>query len=174
MNQRDPAAGPHYGRYVGVLGLLALLLITINTALTKPNGATGIPPGQGLAPFAVPLALGRLPGEANVATYADQGSAGRVPACWVRGAQILNVCQLYEPGPVELALFVNAGSCRVVLSDLQALAPSFPGVRFAAVAIKGDRGALRRLVRTRGLSCLVGIDDDGALAVRYKWPAVRR
>lgn len=67
-----------------------------------------------------------------------------------------------------LALVVNAGSRQVVLSDLQALAPSFPGVRFAAVAIKGDRGALRRLVRTRGLSFPVGIDDDGARAVLYK------
>jgi|NGEPerStandDraft_6_1074524.scaffolds.fasta_scaffold03444_3 hypothetical protein len=47
MNQREPAAGPHYGRHVCVLGLLALPLITINTALTKPNGATGIPPGRG-------------------------------------------------------------------------------------------------------------------------------
>lgn len=41
MNQRDPAARPHYGRNVGVLGLLALPLITINTALRTPNGATG-------------------------------------------------------------------------------------------------------------------------------------
>ena len=39
-----------------------------------------------------------------------------------------------------LALFVDAGSCPRILSDMQALAPSFPDVRFAGVAIKGDRG----------------------------------
>jgi len=159
---------PRYGRYVGVLGALILVLITINTALTKPNGASGIQPGQRLAPFAVPLVLGNLPGDADIATHADQGAAGRVRACAERGAQILNVCQLYEQGPVVLALFVNAGSCPAILSDMQALVPSFPGVRFAGVSIKGDRGRLRRLVRTRGLTLPVGIDSDGALAALYK------
>lgn len=157
-----------YGRYVGLLGLVILALITLNTALTKPNGATGIPPGQPLAPFAVPLALGTLNGDANVATHADQGAAGAVPACTVRGPQVLNICQLYERGPVVLALFVNGGSCPGILSDMQTLAPSFPGVGFAAVEIKGERSQLRRLVRARGLTLPVGIDSDGALAALYK------
>ncbi len=164
----EPPARTHYGRYVGMLGLLALVLITLNTALTKPNGATGIPPGQSLAPFAVPLASGSLVGDANVATTANQGSAGKLPACQVRGPQVLNVCQLYEQGPVVLALFVNAGSCADVLGDLQTLAGKFPGVRFAAVAIKGERASLRRLVRTKRLTLPVGIDSDGALAALYK------
>lgn len=168
MNPSERVTGPRYGRYAGILGLLILVLITINTALTKPNGAGGIEPGRRLPPFAVPLALGSLNGDANIATRADQGAAGRVPACTVRGPQILNVCQLYEQGPVVLALFVDAGSCAAIVSDLQALAPSFPGVQFAAVAIKDSRGSLRRLVRARGLSLPVGIDSDGALAGLYK------
>lgn len=163
-----PQARTHYGRYVGVLGLIALLLITINTALTKPNGSTGIPPGQSLAPFAVPLASSSLVGDADVATHPYQGSAGNVPACQERGAQILNVCQLYEGAPVVLALFVNAGSCPAVLGDLQTLARAFPKVRFAAVAIKGERVSVRRLMRSKGLTLPVGIDSDGALAALYK------
>jgi hypothetical protein len=160
----------HYGRYVGLLGVLAVVLITINTALTKPNGATGIPPGEKLAPFAVPLATGSLPGDANVATKANEGSAGKAPACQVRGTQILNICELYEQGPVVLALFVNAGSCPAVLGSLQTLSGSFPEVRFAAVAIRGEgeRASLRRLVRSKGLTIPVGIDEDGALAALYK------
>ena len=51
---------------------------------------------------------------------------------------------------------------------MQALVRSFPGVRFAAVAIKGERAQLRRLVRARGLTLPVGIDRDGALASLYK------
>jgi hypothetical protein len=168
LEDRHTAASPRYGRYVGLLGILILVLITINTLLTKPNGATGIEPGHSLAPFAVPLALGALTGSADVATAADQGTAGRVPACKERGPQILNVCQLYEQGPVVLALFVNAGSCPAILGDMQALAPSFAGVRFAAVAIKSDRAALRRLVRSRGLSLPVGVDSDGRLLGLYK------
>jgi hypothetical protein len=54
------------------------------------------------------------------------------------------------------------------VSDLQAVSPSFPGVQFAAVAIKGERAAVRRLVHTRGLSLPVGVDRDGSLAGLYK------
>jgi hypothetical protein len=161
-------AGRGYGRYVGILGVLIVVLITINTALTKPNGATGIQPGHPFAPFAVPLAQGDVNGDADVATHADEGAAGKRPACAERGAGILNICELYEQGPVVLALFVDGGSCPKILSDLQALAPSFPGVRFAGVAIKGDRAQVRKLVRTRKLSFPVGFDSDGALAALYK------
>jgi len=159
---------PRYGGYVGLLALLILGLITINTIVTKPNGVKGLAPGEQLPPFAVPLALGTLEGDADTATHADEGAAGRVPACQERGPQILNVCQLYEGAPLVLAIFVNGGSCADVLDDVQALAPSFPGVRFAAVALKGDRDKLRKRVRGHRLSFPVGIDNDGALAALYK------
>jgi hypothetical protein len=163
-----PVRRPRYGGYVGLLALLILALITINTVLTKPNGASGLAPGSILAPFAAPLATGNLKGDANVATRANEGTAGRVPACSVRGPQILNVCELYEQGPVVLALFVDAGSCAKILSAMQALVPAFPGVRFAAVAIKGSRDQLRKLIRSRGLTMPVGVDPDGVLAALYK------
>jgi hypothetical protein len=168
MSTPEPAAPPRYGRYVGLLALVILALITVNTIVTKPNGDKGIEPGHPLPPFAVPLALGDVVGDADIASSANQGAAGRVPACQERGRQILNVCQLYERGPVVLALFIDSGSCAAVVSDLQALVPSFPGVQFAAVAIKAERAGLRRLVRARGLSLPVGIDRDGALAGLYK------
>jgi hypothetical protein len=159
---------PRYGGYVGLLALLILALITINTIVTKPNGVKGLAPGEPVPPFAVPLALGNLSGDADTATHANEGAAGRVPACRERGPQILNICQLYEGAPVVLALFVDGGSCADVLDDMQALAPSFPGARFAAVALKGDRAKLRKLIRTHGLTLPIGIDRDGALAALYK------
>jgi len=173
MSPREPAAGPQraaprYGGYVGLLALVILALITINTIVTKPNGAKGLAPGERMPPFAVPLALGDMVGDADTARNADEGAAGRVPACRERGPQILNICQLYEHRPVLLALFVDGGSCPAVLSDMQALAGSFPDVRFAAVAIKGGRSSVRRLIRRRGLTFPVGLDSDGALAALYK------
>jgi hypothetical protein len=172
-SEYDPSGrsqfGQRYGSYAAVLGLLILILVAINTALTKPTGVAGVEPGRALPPFAVPLALGDVSGDANVATRADDGAAGKRPACSVRGAGILNVCELYERGPVVLVLFVDEGSCPGILTDLQALAPSFPGVQFAAVAIKGDRGSLRKLMRLRGLASVsVGIDNDGVLASLYR------
>ena len=163
-----PRGAPRYGRYVIVLAVVILLAITVNTLTTKPNGAKGVEVGHRLPPFAVPLALSNLSGDADVATRADQGSAGRVPACAERGAQILNVCQLYERAPLVLALFVDSGSCPAILGDLERLASSFPGVHFAGVAIKPDRGALRRLVRSRRLSFPIGVDHDGVLVGLYK------
>jgi peroxiredoxin len=157
-----------YGRYTGLLGLVVLLALILHSILVSPVDPTGVPPGQRLAPFAVPLALGSLSGDADIAVHADEGSNGRVPACAERGAQILNVCQLYEQGPVVLALFVDSGSCTKVLDQMQSLAPVFPGVRFAAVAIRGERGQLRELVHARGLTLPLGVDSDGAVAALYK------
>jgi hypothetical protein len=145
-----------------------LVLITVNTIVTKPNGAKGIAAGTAVPPFAVPLVTGSLVGNADVATRPDQGAEGKVPACEERGAQILNICELYERSPVVLALFIYGGSCEAILGDMQALSPAFPGVRFAAVAIKGDRASLRSLVRKRGLSFPVGLDEEGILARFYK------
>jgi hypothetical protein len=157
-----------YARYAGLIGLLLAVLVVVNTLLVRSDGAAGIAPGKMLAPFAVPLALSSLQGDANVATHAHEGSAGNVPACSVRGAQVLNLCQLYEHGPVVLALFVNGSGCTKILGEMQALLKSFPRVSFAAVAIEGQRSQLRRLVRARHLTLPVGIDEDGAVATIYK------
>jgi hypothetical protein len=164
----DPFKTPHYGRYVGLLALVIIALITLNTAFTKPNGGSGVVPGQPVPPFAAPLATGTLPGDADVATHADQGSAGRHPACTLRGAEILNICELYGEGPVVLALFVDGSACTGVLDDLEALAPSFAEIRFAAVAIKGGREGVRKLIRRHRLTFPVGLDRDGVLAALYK------
>jgi hypothetical protein len=163
-----PRAAPHYGRYAGLLALVVLVLITFITILTKPNGAKGVEPGHQVPPFAVPLVLGNLSGDADIATHAREGARGKVPACQERGTQILNICELYERGPVVLTLFLDAGGCAAILGDLQSLAPSFPGVQFAAVALKGDRGQLRRLVSSGGLAFPVGLDRDGSLLTLYR------
>jgi hypothetical protein len=163
-----PPPSPRYGRWVGALALLIFALITLNTILTKPNGAQGVPPRVRMPPFAVPLATSDLSGDADIAIHADEGEAGKHPACTERGTRILNICELYEHGPVVLALFVNEGACPGILSEMQTLVPEFPGVRFAAVSIKGDRGRLRALVRARGLSFPLGIDNEGTLVGLYK------
>jgi hypothetical protein len=157
-----------YGRYVGLFALLILVLITINTIVTKPNGVSGVAPGAKLPPFAAPLALGGLAGDVNVATAANQGRAGKVPACTVRGARVLNICELYERGPVVLALFINGGSCTDVLGSMQPLVHSYPGVRFAAVALGGSTAGVRSLIRSKRLTFPVGVDRDGALVALYK------
>lgn len=157
-----------YGRYVGLFGALVLVAFIVRSLFISPIDPTGIAPGHRLPPFATPLALGNLTGDADIATHANDGEDGKVPACAERGAQILNVCELYEQGPLVLALFVDSGSCTGILSSLQTLAAQFPTVRFAAVAIRGERGQLRTLIRRRRLTLPVGLDPEGAVAALYK------
>jgi len=156
------------GRLLGTVFVVALVALIAAALLHKPGGLAGVAPGKQMPPFAVPLAKGTLVGDANIATHAHEGESGNVPACTVRGSQVLNICQLGERGPVVLALFVNGGSCPRVLGEMQALQGSFPGVQFAAVSIKGSRSGLRRLIARQGLTFPLGLDEDGSLASLYK------
>jgi hypothetical protein len=160
---------PRYGRYAAIPAVAILILITVNTLVTKPNGVTGLSPGERVPPFATPLVLGTIKqGESNIAEHAHEGARGNVAACSLRSAQILNICELEEHNPVVLALFINSGSCPGVLSDMQAVASSFAGVRFAAVAIHAKPAPLRTLIRKDGLSFPVGFDEGAALLALYK------
>jgi hypothetical protein len=156
-----------YERYAGLAAVLVVAIFILNTLFRTSNGAAGIAPGHRVPPFAVPLALSSVNGDANVATHPNDGSLGRRPACTVRGVELLNICELYEHAPLVLALFIDEGSCAGILDDLQKLAPSFPHVRFAGVAIKGSRSELRALVRSHHLTLPVGYDHDGVLASLY-------
>ncbi|MGH2913159.1 MAG: TlpA family protein disulfide reductase [Solirubrobacteraceae bacterium] len=156
-----------YGRYIALLGVLLVVVFTLHTAFGSHKGASGLRAGQRIPPFAAPLAIGGPAGEVNVATHRDEGQAGKRPACQVRGVGILNICQLYEHRPVVLALFFDAGSCAGVLDDLQRLAPSYPRVEFAAVAVKEDPGSVARIVRSKRLTIPVGVDPDGRLGGLY-------
>ena len=90
---------------------MVLILGTLSAFLAKHQGVNELRPGQPVPVFAVPLASGDLSGEADIATHANDGPAGKVPACLERGLAILNICELYERAPVVLALFVDASSC---------------------------------------------------------------
>jgi AhpC/TSA family len=147
--------------------LILLVVATVSLALSGGVKNSGIVPGHPAPPFALPLATGNIVGDANIATHADEGSAGSRPACSVRGTGLLNVCQLYEGAPLVLSLFVEGGGCPRILAELQALAPSFPGVRFAGVAIAGSRTALRHLIAQQQLTIPVGLDPDGAVGALY-------
>jgi thiol-disulfide isomerase/thioredoxin len=146
------------GVWVGVLMVAVLIYIGLNTLRTEGPGSRGVEAGTELPAFAVPLALSDLEGDANV--------SGR--ACDVRGPKILNSCELAEQGPVVLGFFAEPSQrCDDEIDRLDALRARFPGVQFAAVAIRGSRADLRRRVRDRGWELPVGHDRDGAVANLY-------
>lgn len=146
------------GLVAGVLAVAVLAYVSFNSLRTEGPGSRGVPVGETLPAFAVPLALSGLDGDANVSEA----------ACSVRGPQVLNVCELAEQGPVVLAFFAEpADRCKDQVDRLDRLRPRFERVRFAAVAVRGDRDALRRTVRERGWDLPVGYDRDGAVANLY-------
>jgi hypothetical protein len=153
---------------VGVAVVLAFAYITLNTIRTDAPGSRGLDPGDALPPFAAPLALSRLDGDANLATKPGQGGQGDRPACEVRGPEILNSCRLAEKGPVAIA-FVAARSeaCARQVDALERVRADYPDISFAAVGIRGDRDELRRTIRRRGWTLPVAWDRDGGVANAY-------
>jgi hypothetical protein len=149
---------------VGILFVVAVAGITINTLQTDGPGSRGVPAGRPLPPFAAPLA------SADVAADTDANVAvrGRRAACRVRGAHILNSCELAERGPVVLAfLATRSDRCERQIDVLDQVRARFPGVGFGAVAIRADRDDLRRTIRRRRWGLPVAYDHDGAVSNLY-------
>jgi hypothetical protein len=164
-----PAPARRFGWVVGLAGVLAVGYITVNTLRTDAPGVKGLAAGARMPPFAVPLALSGLDGDANVATKAGQGDAGRVSACSVRDPRVLNICTLAATRPVVLAFaFDRAGkACSRQLDTLERVRRRHPQVAVAAVFVRGDRAALRSQIRGHGWGFPVGYDRDGAVANVY-------
>ena len=158
--------------YLWVVGAAAVVLVSLLLLTTirqgTDRGARGVPAGEIMPPFAVPTVLGQIDADANIAKHADEGQAGKRAACTVRGPDILNGCALREAGPVVLAFFaIRSRECIAQLDAMQRVRTQLPGVQLAAIAIRGDRGDLRKLVRRHGWSFPVGYDRDGALSNAY-------
>ena len=151
---RPPAGTSRYTWIVGVLVVLGLAYITLNTLGTEKPGSRGVPNGSKLPPFAVPIATSKLKGDAQV----DPSKA-----CKVRGSDVLNSCQLAERGPVVLAFFATRSKrCEQQVDVIERVRRRFPDVGFAAVV-----GARRPRRRARpGAQARLG--DAGRLRPRRR------
>jgi peroxiredoxin len=163
-----PTAAGRYGWFVGVLAVLILAYIGINTLRTNGPGSEGPPTGRVLPPFAAPLLLSSLAGDANLAARPHSGRAGAVAACSVRRPDALNSCDLARGGPVVLGFFFTRGAhCTGSFDAMQRLSARTPGVRYAGVVVRGDRGAAAKIVRQHHWTFPVVYDHDGGLANVY-------
>ncbi len=163
-----PSGASRYGWFLGVVLVLLLAFVTVNSLNSDGASSRGLTPGTPAPSFAAPLATGTLDGDVNVATKAGQGSAGEVPACSIRRPDVLTLCTLTQQAPVVLTFFATrGGTCLDELEVVQAVARKHPDVRFAAISIRGDRGKLRDLIRRRGWDFPIGYDRDGVLANLY-------
>jgi hypothetical protein len=162
-----PVTTGRYTWYVGILAVIILGYILVNSLRTPDNDAPQA--SAQLAPFAAPAVLSDLEGDVNLATPDHTGDeVGKVPACDVRRPDVVNSCALVEDAPLVLGfLFTRGAECEGSFDRLQALQATERGVHFAGVIVRGDRDEARDLVRKRGWTFPIAFDRDGGLANRY-------
>lgn len=168
---QPPARASSFTWIVGVVCVLGLAYVTLNTVRTDAPGSRGVKPGRPLPPFAAPLASStrRCEGrECNPNVSLRAGDEVRRSACQVRLPDVLNSCALAERGPVALAFVATRSErCEEQVDVMQRLRSRFPRVQFAAVSVRGDRADLRATIRERGWTLPVAHDSNGAVSNAY-------
>lgn len=169
-------------RYSIAVGLLFVVIVVIAFLNTRGEdratlGLDEQPLHWPLPEFAVPRATGGLEGDANVAQDDCETSqvpcpegARRRPACRIRDAGAIRVCDLFDR-PLVLSFWFNRGgdSCTDQQDAVSRAYERYRGqVNFLSLDIRDDRDEVRDLIRRRGWRMPVGYDRDGAVAGIYR------
>ena len=151
-----PARPPGTGSYIWLVGVLAVVILTyilVNTLRTEHHGPGGPSPGSRMPGFAAPLVLSSLEGAPN--------------RCTVHLRDAVNICDLYKGRPVVLGfLFTRGAKCSGSFDAMQRLSATMPGVGFVGVIVAGARDNARKLVHKHKGSFPIGF-DDGRVANAY-------
>lgn len=159
-------------RYAWAVGIAALMVVVavllLNAVPNRGKAVLGPQPRGPLPAFAAPLASGSLVGDANVCQRAPcPEGAGKVPACEVGSAEVLNSCQLRR-GPAVLTFVVTQGTdCEPQVDRVERMRRGFPDVDFAVVLSGQERDEAVQIVRRRRWTVPVGLDRDGAVTNLY-------
>lgn len=170
-------------RYSIAVGLLFAIVILVATIQTIGGGGAGGTLGLDrqetrwpLPEFAVPVAAGKLEGDANVAQDDCESAAvpcpedaRRAPACGIDGAGAIRVCDLFGRPLVISFWFTKGGDCAEQQDVVDAVYGRYRDrVNFLSLNVRDDRDTVRDLVRQHGWEMPVGYDRDGAVASLYK------
>jgi hypothetical protein len=169
-------------RYSLLVGLIFLALIGVATIHTIDGGGDKIlgledrPPRWPLPEFAVPNALGKLEGDANV--YQDDcGSSSlpcdedppRVPACRITTPGAIRDCDLFDKPLVISFWFGTNGKCEEQQGVVSEVAERYGGeVNFLSLDSLDSRDSVREVIRAHGWKMPVGFDRDGAVAALFE------
>jgi thiol-disulfide isomerase/thioredoxin len=174
-----PRPGSRYSLFVGLAFLAIVLLAFINLVTTRNTGTLGLEDETKNLPlpeFAVPVAASDLEGDANIAQDDCETSqlpcpadARRAPACRVRGADVIRVCDLFDRPLVISFWFTRGGDCESQQDVVNEVYRRYRGrVNFLSLDVRDSRDTVRDLVRERGWQMPVGYDHDGAVSNLYR------
>jgi thiol-disulfide isomerase/thioredoxin len=170
-------------RYSLIVGLLFLVLVAVASLHTLSGGGGGGTLGLDRQPhrwplpeFAVPAAAGSLEGDANVAQDDCESAAvpcpsdaRRRPACQIRAAGAIRVCDLFGRPLVISFWFTKGGDCTAQQDTVDAVYERYRGqVNFLSLDVRDDRSTVQDLIRQHEWKLPVGYDRDGAVASLYK------
>ena len=165
-----PRPGNKYAWLVGILLLMGLgVLLFAQTIPNSGEALFGLESGERLPDFAVPLATSDLEGDANVCRRepCPEGSGPR-PACQIHNPAVLNSCDMSRRPVVLTFVFDRGADCFPQVDRTERVRDSVPGVDFATVYFtRKERDDVRGLVRARGWTQPVGVDQDGQVANLY-------
>lgn len=167
-------------RYTLLVGLLfaAVVVVAVINGVGGDGGTLGLDEQEARWPlpeFAVPLAAGRLEGDANVAQDDCVSSEvpcpaqeRRTPACRVRSPEAIRVCDLFDR-PSVISFWFDRGDCVAEQDAFDRAYRRYGGrVGFLSIDIRDSRDTVRELIGERGWQVPVGYDRDGAVAALYR------
>jgi hypothetical protein len=168
-----------YSLIVGLIFAAVIIIATINTLGGKDEETLGLDKLEARWPlpeFAVPLAAGKLEGDANVAqddcetarTPCPQ-SDRRKPACQIATPGAIRVCDYFNRPLVISFWFSRGGNCVEQQDVVNRVSRRYGGkVNFLSLDIRDDRDTVRDLIRRHGWEMPVGYDRDGAVGSLYR------
>lgn len=166
-----------YSLVVGLIFAAIVVIATINTLEDRDEGTLGLDKVARRWPlpeFAVPDAAGPLEGDANVAqddcaTSDVPCGSPRHPACRIRTAGAIRVCDLFGRPLVLSFWFSHGGKCVAQQDVVDRVYARYRGrVSFLSLNVRDDRDTVRELIRERGWRMPVGYDRDGAVDSLYR------
>jgi hypothetical protein len=166
--RREP--GRSYMWVVGVAGVIAIVVVAVNSLPNAGRGTSGPQIGKPMPRFAAPSAAGHLDGDPNVKqTRDDTNTTNKTPACEVPDAGALRICDYYRSKPVVLTFIVpGAKDCESYLDRVQRIKARFPNVNFVAVVSGVGRDKVASLVSDHGWTFPVAVDQNLALFNLYR------
>jgi peroxiredoxin len=158
--RREP--GRSYMWVVGVAGVIAIVVVAVNSLPNAGRGSSGPQVGKPMPRFAAPSAAGDLDGDPNVKqSRTDTNTTNKTPACEVPDEGALRICDYYRTKPVVLTFIVpGAKDCEGYLDRVQRIQASFPKVSFVAVVSGVGREKVASVAKDHGWTFPVAVDQN--------------